>query len=176
VLQRRCGRSTHTDPMVLLWSNRVGDERVMHTTDSSVLQELRESALRAGSKKGAHDVHVGLYRRCAGSTWGQNWPHPAHEVYLGVRNVDSNCTWAWFGIPTGPAPVRALLEQAGAHRIARPLVTRPPGTLGPPKWWLASMAQPQIGAYELKENRGSILHIGIDAAAARVCFERMASG
>jgi hypothetical protein len=92
-----------------------------------------------------------------------------------LHNVDNNRTWACFGIPKGPATVRALLEKAGAHRIARPRRTRPPGILGPPKWWPASMAQPRIEAYELKETRGSMLHIGIDAAAARVCFERMAS-
>lgn len=101
-------------------------------------------------------------------------PEEATDIWE-VHNVDSNRTWACFGIPKGPAPVRTLLEKAGAHRIARPLVTRPPGILGPPKWWLPSMAQPRIEAYELKENRGSMLHIGIDAAAARVCFERMAS-
>jgi hypothetical protein len=101
-------------------------------------------------------------------------PDEAIDIWE-MHNVDSNRTWACFGIPKGPATVRALLEKAGAHRIAGPPGTRPPGILGPPTWWLASMAQPRIEAYELKENRGSVLHIRIDAAAERVCFERTAS-
>ena len=68
-----------------------------------------------------------------------------------VHNIDSNRTWACFGIPQGAATVRARLEKATAQRVARPLGTRPPGLLGPPTWWPSSMAQPQIEAYELKE-------------------------
>ena len=101
-------------------------------------------------------------------------PDGATDIWE-LHNVASNRTWACFGIPRGPTTTRVLLEKAGAQRVARPIGTPPPGLLGPPKWWAASMAQPQIEAYELKENSGSVLHIGIDAAAARVCFQRPAS-
>jgi hypothetical protein len=101
-------------------------------------------------------------------------PDEATDIWE-MHNVASNRTWACFGIPRGPTTVRALLEKESAQRVAGPIRSRPPGLLGPPKWWPESMAQPQIEAYELKENSGSVLHIGIDAAAARVCFERPAS-
>jgi hypothetical protein len=89
-----------------------------------------------------------------------------------LHDVATNLTWACFSNPDGPGELRARLEKQGVTRVPGPVGAGPRTLLRSPPWWPASMAAPDVEAYQVVEDQRFVLVVGIDRVTTRACFHR----
>jgi hypothetical protein len=86
-----------------------------------------------------------------------------------AHNVDTNATWACFDAGADLAAVREKIANLGGHRVSAAVGTGPRRT-----WWPDVMTQSNLEAYEFSEHGGTVVTVGLDTPARRVCFHRRA--
>jgi hypothetical protein len=85
-----------------------------------------------------------------------------------AHNLDTSATWACFDAGTELPAVREKIAHLGGHRVSATVGA------GPRAWWPDLMTRPDLEAYEFSEHRGTVVTVGLDTQARRVCFHRRA--
>ena len=98
-------------------------------------------------------------------------PDDATDIWE-LHNLDTNQTWACFRTPGGADEVRRLILRGGWTRVTGTVHTGPPRLFRARPWWPESMRNAPLETYELAEESGHVIVVGIDERAAIACLYR----